>query len=73
MGLRVIHCGTGSVGGRALQGILNHPELELVGHYAWSPQKVGVDSGTLCGRDPVGVVATDDWNALLDLGADCLS
>lgn len=73
MSLRVVHCGTGTCGARGLEGILNHPELELVGHYVWSRQKVGVDSGTLCGREPTGVIATDDWNALLDLEADCLS
>jgi hypothetical protein len=53
--------------------VINHPELELVGHYVWSPEKVGKDSGVLCGREPVGVIATDDWAPLLDLKADCLS
>jgi hypothetical protein len=73
MALRVIHCGTGSVGKRAVQGILNHPELELVGHYVWSPEKVGIDTGTICGLDPCAVIATDDWQELLNLEADCLS
>jgi len=73
MALRVVHCGTGNMGKLGLKGVLNHPDLELVGHYVWSPEKVGVDSGTLCGVAPTGVLATNDWNALLDLGADCLS
>jgi hypothetical protein len=73
MALRVVHCGTGYVGRLGLQGVINHPDLELVGHYVWSPEKVGKDSGTLCGLDPVGVLATNDWNALVDLKADCLS
>jgi hypothetical protein len=30
--LRVVHCGTGNVGVAGLQGILNHPDLEPVGH-----------------------------------------
>jgi hypothetical protein len=71
--LRVVHCGTGNVGVAGLQGILNHPDLELVGQYVWSPDKVGVDSGALCGAPDTGVLATDDWDALLDLAPDCLS
>lgn len=73
MALRVVHCGTGNVGKAGLRGILHHPDLELVGHYVWSPDKVGVDSGLLCGEAPVGVIATDDWDSLLALEADCLS
>ena len=73
MALRVVHCGTGNVGGAGLAGIINHPDLELVGQYVWSPEKVGVDSGALCGLPDTGVIATDDWGALLDLEADCLS
>jgi hypothetical protein len=71
--LRVVHCGTGPVGRAAVAGIVNHPDLELVGHHVWSPDKVGIDSGTLCGLPEIGVVATDDWAALYDLEADCLS
>jgi len=73
MALRVVHCGTGTSGRRALRGVLSHPDLELVGHYVWSPEKVGVDSGVLAGGDPAGVVATNDWAPLLALNADCLS
>jgi hypothetical protein len=73
MTLRVIHCGTGPVGRAALGGIVNHPDLELVGHYVWSRDKVGLDAGTLCGLPETGVVATNDWSALLELEADCLS
>jgi 4-hydroxy-tetrahydrodipicolinate reductase len=73
MALRVVHCGTGNVGTSGLQGIINHPDLELVGQYVWSPHKVGVDSGVLCGLAETGIRATDDWDALLDLAPDCLS
>ena len=34
--------------------------------------KVGVDAGELCGLDPVGVAATDDVDAIVALGADCV-
>src|SRR6187397_2671665 len=73
MALQVVHCGSGAVGTSGLAGIINHPDLELVGQYVWSPEKVGVDSGALCGLPDTGVIATDDWDALLALDADCLS
>lgn len=60
------------MGKEALKGILNHPDLELVGQFVWSPEKVSVDSGVLAGLKPCGVLATDDWQALYDLNADCL-
>ena len=72
MTYRVIHCGSGAMGKLALQGILNHPDLELVGQFVWSPEKVGLDSGVIAGLEPSGVTATNDWQALHDLGADCL-
>jgi hypothetical protein len=68
-----VHCGTGAVGKHGLRGIIHHPELELVGHYVWSPQKVGIDSGILCGEAPTGIIATNQWHELLELQADCLS
>jgi hypothetical protein len=72
MAYRVIHCGSGAMGKEALKGIFDHPDLELVGQFVWSPAKVGVDSGVLAGRDPCGVIATADWDALYALNADCL-
>jgi len=36
------------------------------------PDKVGRDVGTLCGTDPVGITATDDISALIDLRPDAL-
>ena len=38
-----------------------------------NPDKVGVDAGTLCGEPPVGVVATDDLDALVALRTDWLA
>src|SRR4029077_3965951 len=45
---------------------------ELVGCYAWSPDKAGRDVGELCGIEPVGVRATSDVDALLGLRPDCV-
>jgi hypothetical protein len=68
--LRVVQWTTGNVGQRSVRAVVGHPDLELVGCYAWSPAKVGVDIGQLCGIDPVGVAATNDVDALLALGPD---
>ncbi|WP_319453360.1 MULTISPECIES: dihydrodipicolinate reductase [unclassified Mycobacterium] len=72
MALRVVHCGTGNMGTVGLKYLLQLPDLELVGHYVWSPGKVGVDSGSLCGQPPTGVITTNDWQDLIRLDADCL-
>lgn len=72
MTYRVIQWGTGNVGTFALGAILDHPELELAGVWVHDAAKVGQDAGALCGHPPVGVVATDDADALLALGADCV-
>lgn len=68
--LRVIQWTTGKVGKLSTRAILDDPSLELVGLYAHSPDKVGVDAGALCGRPDTGVIATDDIDALLALKAD---
>ena len=70
--LRVVQWTTGNVGRRSAIAVLAHPDLELVGCFAWSPDKVGMDVGALCGRPDTGVVATDDVGALLDLRPDCV-
>jgi len=72
MTYRVVQWTTGHVGREAAKGILRHPELELVGGYAWSEEKEGRDLGELCGLDPVGVAATRDIDQLLALEPDCV-
>ena len=49
---RVVQWTTGNVGKSSVQAIAANPGLELVGCYAWSPDKVGRDVGELCGIDP---------------------
>jgi 2,4-diaminopentanoate dehydrogenase len=73
MTLRVVQWTTGITGKAAVRGIVDHPLLELVGCYAYSPEKVGRDAGELCGIAPLGVIATDDVEALLALAPDCVS
>ena len=45
MTYRVLHCGTGNAGALALRGVIAHPDLELVGVLAYSPDKIGRDAG----------------------------
>jgi hypothetical protein len=63
---------TGNVGKQSVAAIVRSPDLELVGCYAWSPDKVGRDVGELCGLEPLGVFATHDVDALLALRPDCV-
>src|SRR5262249_45910081 len=72
MTLRVVQWTTGNVGKQSAIAIARNPALELVGCYAWSPDKVGRDVGALCGLDPLGVTVTNDVDALLALSPDCV-
>lgn len=72
MPLRVVQWTTGLVGRSAVKAVLDHPDLELVGCYAWSPDKVGTDVGELCGLGTIGVAATNDLDAILSLRPDCV-
>jgi hypothetical protein len=69
---RVIQWATGGVGCAAIQGVVNHPELELVGCWVHSRSKDGRDAGELAGIAPLGVAATRDVDTLLALDADCV-
>lgn len=69
----VIQFSTGNVGRHALRLIVERPDLELVGLHSHSADKIGRDASELCaGPGPTGIVATDDVEALLATGADCV-
>jgi len=70
---RVIQWATGNQGVEAIRAVLDRPDLELVGAKVYSEEKDGVDAAVLAGRDPIGVVATRDVDALLALDADCVA
>ncbi|MEY2399796.1 MAG: hypothetical protein QOJ00_2970 [Actinomycetota bacterium] len=70
--IRVVQWTTGIVGASALRAILDDPRLELVGVFAHSADKVGLDAGTLAGRERVGVTVSDDVEALLAAEPDCV-
>ncbi|OBG19581.1 dihydrodipicolinate reductase, partial [Mycobacterium sp. 852002-51057_SCH5723018] len=70
--LRVIQWATGGVGKAAIECVLNHPQLELVGCWVHSAGKDGVDVGQIIGTSPLGVTATNNVDELLALDADCV-
>lgn len=72
MTIRVVVWGTGEVGSRALRAIIERPDLELVGVWVHSPEKVGTDAGVLAGRARIGLAATGDADALIALAPDCI-
>jgi hypothetical protein len=71
--IRLVQWTTGNISRAAVQGILERPELELVGVYAFSADKVGKDLGELCELDTtLGVTATNDIDAIIALKPDCV-
>jgi hypothetical protein len=70
--IRVIQWATGTVGCHAVRAVQAHPELELVGAYVHSAEKAGRDAGELCGLGPIGVIASNDKEAIINLPADCV-
>jgi hypothetical protein len=69
---RVVAWSTGGVGAAAIDAIRRRPDLELVGVWVHSPEKVGKDAGELAGGEPIGVTATNDADALIALKPDCV-
>lgn len=66
----VIQWATGLTGMFALRHLVDSADLALVGVRVYDSAKVGIDAGTLCGREEIGVIATDDRRALIDADAD---
>lgn len=71
--IKVVQWTSGGVAREAIRAITLDPQLELVGLYAFSANKVGQDAGELAGLAPLGIKATDDINALIALQPDCVS
>lgn len=70
MTIKVVQWATGKLGGAMLAEAIRDPRFEVVGCYVYSPDKVGVDIGTLVGLDPIGVKATDQRDEIFALDAD---
>ncbi|BBZ68463.1 dihydrodipicolinate reductase [Mycolicibacterium insubricum] len=69
---RVIQWATGGVGVAAIRGVVEHPDLQLVGCWVHSPAKNGRDAGELAGIGPIGVAATSSVEEILDADADAV-
>ncbi len=72
MTYRVVQWATGLLGKESIKGILAHPELELVGCWVHSDDKVGRDVGEICGIGPIGVLATNSLDEICALDADAV-
>jgi 2,4-diaminopentanoate dehydrogenase len=72
MALKVVQWATGGVGVAAINGILEHPELELAGCWVHSDEKNGKDVGDIVGTEPLGVIATNSAADILALDADAV-
>ncbi|MGV0785555.1 dihydrodipicolinate reductase [Mycolicibacterium flavescens] len=70
--LRTVVWSTGGVGSIAIDAIRGRPDLELVGVWVHSEEKIGKDAGALAGGDPIGVAATNDADELVALQPDCV-
>src|ERR1700753_1375407 len=69
---RVVVWATGGMGSIAIRTVTNPPDLELVGVWVHSDEKVGKDPGELANGDPIGITATNDADALIALKPDCV-
>jgi hypothetical protein len=70
--LKTVVWSTGGVGSIAIDAIRARPDLELVGVWVHSAEKVGKDAGGLAGGDPIGIRATNDAAELVALQPDCV-
>ena len=71
--LRTVVWSTGGVGSIAVDAIRRRPDLDLVGVWVHSDAKVGTGRGRVRpGIDAIGVVATNDADALIALRPDCV-
>ncbi len=72
MTYRVVQWATGLVGKEAIKGVVAHPELELVGVWVHSDDKVGQDAGGIAGIGSLGVRATNSIDEICALDADAV-
>ena len=70
---RVVQWSTGNIGRQALGILLDRDDFDVVGVHAFGSDKVGCDAGVLAGRPPIGIAATSDVDALIELEPDCVN
>jgi hypothetical protein len=69
----VVQWSTGNIGRRALGILLDRDDFDVVGVHAFGSDKVGCDAGALADQPRIGVAATADTDALIDLRPDCVN
>ena len=69
---RVVVWSTGGIGRLSIVAANERRDLELVGVWVHSADKIGKDAGELANGIPIGVAATNDVDALLALEPDCV-
>lgn len=70
--IRVAVWSTGGIGSHSIRAVTRRPDMELVGVWVHTPAKVGRDAGELAGGEKVGLAATGDAAARVDLRPDCM-
>src|SRR6201993_2011886 len=70
--LRVVVWATGGIGSIAIRTIQRRANLDLVGVWVHSQEKVGKDAGELANGEPIGLATTNDADALIALKPDCV-
>jgi hypothetical protein len=68
--IKVIQWYTGEIARHQIRVLADCPSMELVGAFVFHPEKAGLDAGVIAGIDPLGVIATDDMEAILAVDAD---
>jgi 2,4-diaminopentanoate dehydrogenase len=69
---RVAVWATGGIGSIAIRAIQLRADIELVGVWVHSEEKVGKDAGELANGEPIGLAATNDVDGLIALKPDCV-
>ncbi|MFI5393780.1 MAG: dihydrodipicolinate reductase, partial [Myxococcota bacterium] len=69
---QVVVWSTGGIGSLSIVAANERPDLELVGVWVHSEEKVGKDAGELANGVPIGIEATNDVDALIALNPDCV-
>src|ERR1700738_4414958 len=72
MSYRVIHWATGHTGKMVVRATAERPDYQPVAAFTYSADKVGKDLGEICGIGKLGVIATNDKQAIAKIKADCV-
>lgn len=72
MAYRVIQWASGHTGKMVVRATAERPDYDIVGAFTYGADKAGRDLGEIAGIAPLGVIATNDRQRILDTPADCV-